>query len=91
MVPWVPGVCACSSGWRLPRLELDDARRMRIEPEIKCQLAGPRRLQRSHDRAEGRALLQLAGDLAQGGEIGEAEEPLVLGDARGFTSPHFSR
>ena len=50
---------------------------MRVEPEIERQLAGARGLQRPDHGAERRALLELAGDLAQRGEIGEAVKALV--------------
>ena len=64
---------------------------MRVEPEIKRQLTGARRLQVPHHRAKRRALLQLAGDLAQRGEIGKAEKAVVPFLTIGLTRPHFSR
>ncbi len=85
MVPWVPGGCASSGcGVRgfssMMRAGCASRRKSKASWPVRddCSVRTTAR--------NGRALLQLAGDLAKRREIGEAKEALVLGN-RGLHEP----
>jgi glucokinase len=76
------------SEWRGFRsLELDDLRRLRIEPEIERQLPATRRQQISNDCAEAGAVAQLGICLPNDCQIPERIEHFAMGTMRGLDEP----